>query len=183
MFVGSHPIAGSDKQGWEHAQADLFVDRLCLLTPTAGTDASRMQQVARFWRAVGMRTRTCDPDEHDERLATTSHLPHAIAAALVATLTDAQAPLIGKGFLDTTRIAGGDATIWTPIFIENSAALLEAIDSFRLHLEDLREAIDDRDAKFLTELLTDAAERRRAIGQRDVAESAERSSDEAGGSR
>jgi prephenate dehydrogenase len=159
-FIGSHPLAGSDLQGWEHSSPDLFVDRLCVLTPTAATDPARLAKLAQFWTAVGMRTLELSPADHDRHLARTSHLPHAVAAALALALRAGDEPFVASGFRDTTRIAGGDAGLWTPIFLQNAAAVLEAIDEFRQQLDDLQEAIEDGDTEFLNQLLEQARSRR-----------------------
>src|SRR5205823_9294318 len=71
FFVGSHPLAGSEKHGVEHADADLFEGKLTILTRTAHTDAAALDAVAKFWEALGSRTRVMDPEEHDRALALT----------------------------------------------------------------------------------------------------------------
>jgi prephenate dehydrogenase len=83
-FVGSHPIAGSEKRGVEFARADLFKSALCITTPTPQTDPTCLEAVESFWRLLGMRLSRLTPQEHDRLLAEVSHLPHALAAALVA---------------------------------------------------------------------------------------------------
>ncbi len=80
-FVGSHPLAGSEKRGAEHADADLFQDRLTIVTRTPTTDPSALERTSAFWRALGSRVRVMDPEEHDQALAVTSHLPHLLAQA------------------------------------------------------------------------------------------------------
>src|SRR5580765_6089087 len=87
-FVGSHPMAGSEKRGVQHASPDLFRDALCLTTPTEQTDPGALAKVEAFWRLLGMRTRRLSPDDHDRLIADISHLPHAVAAALVNLQTD-----------------------------------------------------------------------------------------------
>src|ERR1700722_16114021 len=83
-FVGSHPIAGSDKRGVEFARADLFQKAQCIVTPIASSDPAALAEVEAFWLLLGMRISRLAPDEHDRLLAEVSHLPHAVAAALVA---------------------------------------------------------------------------------------------------
>src|SRR5580765_4758015 len=80
-FVGSHPMAGSEKRGVEFARADLFQNALCILTPTGKTEKEALGAVEGFWKALGMRTTRLSPVEHDRLLADVSHLPHALAAA------------------------------------------------------------------------------------------------------
>ncbi|MFO0919049.1 MAG: prephenate dehydrogenase/arogenate dehydrogenase family protein [Planctomycetaceae bacterium] len=79
-FIGSHPLAGSEKQGFEHASAELFAGRLCVITPTSGSPANQVERLHQFWQSLGMRTVESSPEQHDLALASTSHVPHAIAA-------------------------------------------------------------------------------------------------------
>jgi prephenate dehydrogenase len=159
-FVGSHPMAGSEKRGVEYARADLFQGARCILTPTDKTDAVALETVDQFWRTLGMQTERMSPQEHDRRICDVSHLPHAIAAALVAMQTDGALPLAGKGFLDTTRIAGGDGALWRDILQDNRDNLIDVLTRFRGTLDELVRLLepDQRDA--LAKWLDQAAERR-----------------------
>ena len=81
-FVGAHPLAGSEKKGPDFADADLFVDRWTILTPTEKTPVAAVEDARSFWHALGSRVRLMSPEDHDRALALTSHLPHLLAAAL-----------------------------------------------------------------------------------------------------
>jgi len=143
-FVGSHPMAGSEKTGWEHAQPDLFEGRTCFVTPLAETVPAASETVARFWAALGSRVVRAAPAEHDEIVAHISHLPHALAATLCAALGRKDAPwpaYAGGGLRDTTRIAGSDPQLWRTIFEQNRAAVLRALDAFEAELRDFRDAL------------------------------------------
>src|SRR5262249_31406835 len=115
QFVGSHPLAGSEKRGTQHARADLFQDRVTVVTKTPRTDLRALERTSNFWRALGARVTLMDPVDHDKAVALTSHLPHLLAAALCQTLRFPE--LAATGFRDTTRIASGDPEIWTGIFM------------------------------------------------------------------
>jgi prephenate dehydrogenase len=160
-FVGSHPMAGSEQRGLAHARADLFAGALCILTPTSTTDQAALTAMEQFWQTLGMRTTRLSPSDHDRMLAEVSHLPHALAAALVAMQSDGALPLAGKGFLDTTRIAAGDADVWRDILLENADNVQGAIDALRLQLDGLSAALKARDADRLKTWLAAAAARRR----------------------
>lgn len=162
-FVGAHPLAGSEKQGFEHAEAGLFVDALCAIVaddddpvghrragepramrvvdPDGGDPRQALARVERFWQSLGARTLRMSADEHDRSLARTSHLPHAVAAALVASLGQRDFPFAATGFRDTTRVASGDPELWTAILLANAPAALDAIDTFRDRLDELRTSI------------------------------------------
>jgi len=88
VFVGSHPMAGSEKSGMQHARADLFRGRACLVTPLEETPAGAVEQVAGFWRALGMEVTSMSPEKHDEIVAHISHLPHKLVEAFRATLEE-----------------------------------------------------------------------------------------------
>src|SRR5262249_53718905 len=85
-FVGSHPLAGSEKRGPEHADAELFQGRLTIVKRSPQTDAPALEKIASFWQALGCRIRVMEPGEHDRALALTSHLPHLVASALAGLL-------------------------------------------------------------------------------------------------
>ncbi len=162
-FVGSHPLAGSEKQGFEHASPTLFDRKLCVLTPTAKTPAGSLQRLHRFWRAVGMETCELSPADHDAALAMTSHLPHAVAAALALTLDPEHHRLAASGFRDTTRIAAGDPALWTAIFQQNRPALIQALTRMEEEIASLKSLIVSGDAASLQKRLQQAKTGRDAL--------------------
>jgi prephenate dehydrogenase len=164
LFVGSHPMAGSEKRGVAFARADLCRGALCIVTPTDRTPPQATDAVESFWRLIGMRTTRMSPDEHDRRLADISHLPHALAAALVAMQDDASLPLAGGGFRDITRIAAGDAGLWRDIFLDNRDNLRNSALRLREQLDAFLERLDPERSDELRDWLDRAGLRRRSIG-------------------
>ncbi len=150
-FIGSHPMAGSQKTGWENGSADLFDKHVCFVTPlaaTATTHAKATDTVARFWRDLGSEVSTVTPDEHDEIVAHISHLPQAIATSLCSFLAQknpAWRNFSGNGLRDTTRIAASDATMWIEIFQQNRDEVLRALGKFQDELQGLHAALANRD--------------------------------------
>ncbi len=108
VYVGAHPIAGSERRGVSHARADLFDGRPCVLTPTSRTPPDRLRRAAAFWSSIGCRVLEMGPAEHDEVLAYTSHLPHALAGALASAVPAQWLPLSAGAFRDGTRVAAAD---------------------------------------------------------------------------
>jgi len=159
-FVGSHPMAGSEKRGVEFATADLFDNALCLLTPTSQSDEGAVESVRRFWRTLGMRLMDLSPEDHDRAVAQVSHLPHAVAAALVTLQQDLSLDLAGKGFADSTRIAAGDGALWRDIFVDNRDNMVAAIDSLVAQLHNLSSTLKAGDGEAIKCWLDAAAERR-----------------------
>lgn len=147
-FVGSHPMAGSEKTGWEHSTAELFERRTCFVTPLARTDPGALRTVVSFWREVGAEVVTVGPDEHDEIVAHISHLPQVVATTLCSFLAQkdpAWRNYAGGGLRDTTRIAGSDAGIWRSILEQNRDEVLRALQHFEDELHGFRSALANRD--------------------------------------
>jgi len=164
QFVGGHPLAGSEKKGVEHAQADLFVNRWTVLTPTRDTPDETVHRVASFWKALGASTAVMSAEHHDQALALTSHLPHLIASALAGLLPADWRDLTATGFRDTTRIASGDPDVWSPIFQQNRAAVLAALDQLEARLRLFRAALQKNDVAQIDSLLTQGKKVRDALG-------------------
>jgi prephenate dehydrogenase len=155
-FVGSHPLAGSEKSGYHVARADLFRGAMVVVTPTEATELAALKRTTEFWEALGARVSSLDPETHDRTVAAISHLPHLVACALVDGAVRAEASaleLAARGFRDTTRIAAGDPDMWTEIFLANRDALSETVESFREALDDLQRVIDAGQADALREVL------------------------------
>ncbi len=169
-FVGSHPMAGSEKRGVEFARADLFANATCLTTPTPQTDAAALEKVEGFWKELGLWVVRLKPEEHDRLLAEMSHLPHALAAALVMMQKEQGLALSGKGFLDQTRIAAGDGGIWRDIFLDNRDNLRRAIGRLRQELSKMDKLLEPQKAEALAQWLDAAAQRRRELLQRKLRE-------------
>ncbi len=144
-FVGGHPIAGSERKGVEHANPDLFEGRTCVLTPTARTPADRLRRARGFWGGLGSRLIETSPAAHDEALALTSHLPHAVASALAGTVPVHTLAMAAGAYRDGTRVAMSDADLWSGIFRANKLPVLEAIRVFRSHLLALESALGNDD--------------------------------------
>jgi prephenate dehydrogenase len=163
-FVGSHPLAGSEKSGPGLASATLFEGRTVVITPSPNSQRRDVQATARLWKSLGAKTVECTPEEHDAALAAASHLPHLVASALAAATPQKCLPLTATGWADTTRIAAGDPELWTQIFFDNQRHLLGALDAFEQVLKTLRTAIERKDRRTLTKLLQEAKHKRDAVG-------------------
>jgi prephenate dehydrogenase len=159
-FIGSHPMAGSEKRGVEFARSDLTDDALCIVTPDESSDQAALENVESFWRLIGMRTARLSPAEHDRRLADVSHLPHAVAAALVSMQDPSSFDFAGKGFTDATRIAAGDGGLWRDILIDNRENVLTSLDRLRGQLDALATRLRDNDPEGLKSWLDAAATKR-----------------------
>jgi prephenate dehydrogenase len=163
-FVGSHPLAGSEKSGPEAASADLFEGRVAIVTPTAASDPRATDTWTDFWQSLGARVIRMRPEDHDAALARTSHLPHLLASVLAAATPEELLPLTATGWQDTTRIAAGDVALWRQIFLANRGPTLKALADFETVLLRFRAALEAADGGLLAELLAEGKRRRDAVG-------------------
>lgn len=148
IFVGSHPMAGSEKAGWENARADLFVRRPVFVTPREETPGAATERVAAFWAALDAEVATVAPDSHDEIVAHISHLPQVLASTLCAALDRRGASwrnFVGGGLRDTTRIAASDPRLWRTILEQNRDEVLRALRTYQEELHGLERALANRE--------------------------------------
>lgn len=163
-FLGSHPMAGSERKGPLAATGDLFLNRVTILTPTDRTQPAVRQVVEQFWTQLGCRTAELSPIEHDRTVAAISHVPHILAAALAGATDPALLPFAAGGFRDTTRVAGAGPGIWVPIFRDNRAAVLAALARTTDSLARFRALLEADDGPGLAAWLADAQRVRHALG-------------------
>lgn len=159
-FVGAHPLAGSERRGAGNASAELFQGRVCMLTPTHRTAPEQLRRARAFWSALGCRLVEMSPAEHDEILAHTSHLPHAVAAALAASVPAEWQALAAGAFRDGTRVAGADTALWTAIFRDNRGPLLKALGHLQENLDAFKYALMTDDEEAIRRWWDDARRRR-----------------------
>ncbi len=172
-FVGGHPMAGTEGEGIDSARADLFEGALWILAPTKATDPDAYREVNSLVGRLGANVLALDPIEHDRLVALVSHLPYAIATALMVVAAgedDARLFRAAAGsFRDVTRSAGSNPRIWRDIFATNRDAVVRELDQFVNALSTLRSAVkdgrwDDFDALVAT--ARDARRRLPAKGER-----------------
>jgi cyclohexadieny/prephenate dehydrogenase len=132
-LVAAHPLAGSDQSGPNAGMADLFMERLCIITPSCSTSPAAINKITRLWHSAGAQVEIMSAERHDTIMAFLSHLPHLIAFAMCRTVGDVCDGDVAEflkyaasGFRDFTRIARSDATMWRDIFLNNREAVLNA---------------------------------------------------------
>jgi prephenate dehydrogenase len=164
-LVGSHPMAGAEKIGVSAARADLFVNTVCVMTPTKKTNKAALKKVEQFWRAIGSRVLRLTPEIHDLLVSRSSHLPHIIAATLASHVLNPahpqpQAALCANGFRDTTRIASGSPEMWRDIALANRKNLAKSLDAFIADLQKFQRLVKKGEAKAITKFFETAKKRR-----------------------
>lgn len=154
-YVGGHPIAGREFSGVGAAEAGLFKDAVCILTPTASTAPRAIRIVERFWKGLGSRTVQMTPAAHDWILGLTSHLPHVVAYALISTVLEMQSLKNGLpgysagGLRDFTRVAASSPEMWRDICLFNRDGLLAGLEAFETVLARIRLHLKSGDAEAL----------------------------------
>ena len=167
-FIGAHPIAGTEKEGVENAVIGLFKNKKLILTiDEEDEDTKRLEEL---WSDLGAKVEVMNPDLHDFVFASVSHLPHAVAFALVDSLITLSKETgidlflyPGAGFKDFTRIAASSPVIWKDIFLQNKKDVLHTIDEFINSMRKLREYIEKEDEEKLLKLLEESREKRLSL--------------------
>ena len=171
-FVGSHPLAGSEKSGVIYADKDLFKGACCILTKSTRTNPQTLNKMKRFWNRLGMKVEIMTPRTHDRVVSRLSHLPHAAAIGLCNVCGKIDSPrtkmgrslhLAAGGFKDTTRIAAGNPELWKDIFITNRKNIVRDIRVFKKELSRIENALRKGDSSELLRLFKKAKKIRDSI--------------------
>jgi len=162
-FIGSHPMAGSEKAGMEFASADILNQKNCIVTPSKNIDEEQLDKINALWNRLGMLVSSMGMEEHDEVMSWISHLPHLVASSLINTIMSRNPKMIrycGNGLRDTTRIAAGNPQMWMEILLGNKENLQQGIDDLLKSLEEFREALSNGDRVDLLKMLQSAKDSR-----------------------
>ncbi len=161
-YIGGHPMAGSEQEGVDGADPEMFVNATWVLTPTAATNGDALARVRSVVASLGAEIITLPPDRHDSLVAIVSHVPHLTAAALMgiasarSTEHAAVLRLAAGGFRDMTRVAAGHPGIWPDICSENATAIDEVLSDLIAGLEAVRNEVVDGDRPGLLQRLETA---------------------------
>ncbi len=164
-FVGSHPMAGAEKTGVVASRADLFSNAVCVVTPTRKSNKQAVRKVEQLWKSLGARLLMLSPEEHDELVSRSSHLPHVVAAGLANLVLNPkhqpeQALLCANGFRDTTRVASGSPEMWRDIALANRENLSVALGRLMSDLEKFQRVLRKADGKAIARFFEEAKTRR-----------------------
>lgn len=145
LFVGSHPLAGSEKKGSAYATADLFEGAMCIMTPVEHTNRLAKEKVKHFWMNIGCTVKMLPPEEHDKIVAYISHLPHLVAYGLMGAVPPEYLEYAAQGFKDTTRVASSSPQMWNDICMVNKKNIVKSLDELVKNLAAYRKAIIAKD--------------------------------------
>lgn len=165
FYIGGHPMAGTERSGFDYATPDLFCGASMILTPPENITAEILKQAEKIFLAVGFGSiKYATPEEHDRIIAYTSQLAHVLSSAYVKS----PAALLHRGFSagsfrDMTRVARLNETMWTELFLENHEYLAEEVEGLAHRLEEYAAAIREKDAGTLFSLLKEGRERKMIV--------------------
>ena len=163
LFVGSHPLAGSEKRGSNYANPDLFQGATCIMTPTEQTNRLAKEKVKHFWTNIGCQVKMLKPEEHDKVVSYISHLPHLAAFAMMGVTPSEFLEYSAQGLKDTTRIASSSAQMWNDICMVNNRNIIKALDEFVKNLSIFRKAIISKDEHGLVDYFEKAKAKRDSL--------------------
>tara|TARA_S200000501_G_scaffold196795_1_gene185213 strand:- start:288 stop:1184 length:897 start_codon:yes stop_codon:yes gene_type:complete len=169
-WIASHPIAGTEYSGPESGFASLFKNRWCILSADKKVDENKIRSLENFWSKLGSKTKFMTFEDHDYVLSLTSHLPHAAAYSIVKTainnedkFKDDVIQYSAGGLRDFTRIAASDPIMWKDIFIDNSDNILKVLDNYSKNLNEIKDAIKNKDSKKLLDIFSSTKKVRKEI--------------------
>lgn len=171
-FVGGHPMAGSEQEGLDGADPDMFQGATWVLTPTQVTDPAAFVRTSEVAASLGAEVVALEPEHHDALVAVVSHVPHLVAATMMSEASEASEQhaallrLAAGGFRDMTRVAAGHPGIWPDICAQNRSAIVSSLDSLVAALLRVRHVVDSGRTDQLEQMLSRArAARRNLPGQ------------------
>lgn len=162
LFIGGHPMAGSEKTGYEYSDAALCYGAIYPVTPTSESLEADIENYIKIIKAMGFKPVIMTPETHDKTAAAISHLPHLISAELTLLVRDNETNekymqlLASTGFRDTTRIAASSPDVWSQICMTNASNISDLLNQYIMRLTNLKEAIDKRDKIAIENLFTES---------------------------
>ena len=163
-FIGGHPMAGSEKSGYEYSSADLLKGHVYILTPSENVAKEKVEALSDLIKSFSCKLYITDPTSHDYAVAGISHLPHLIAASLANTVkwSDKKDHLMesfaSTGFLDTTRLAASSPEVWSQICSANGDAIADMLSIYIKNLEGILNSIKNHKEDDITRLFEESGE-------------------------
>lgn len=173
-FIGGHPMVGSEKSGYHVSKDNLIENAYYFLTPSPMISEEQFQRFSSFIESLGALPIRFTPEYHDRVTSTISHLPHVVAASLVnlARQEDTSDGLLKRlaagGFKDITRIASSSPAVWESILLSNSSNIVEQITQFQQYLEEMKQAILEKNSTLIYDFFEHAKEYRNSLSDSGV---------------
>lgn len=169
QFIAAHPIAGTEYSGPHAAFSDLYENKVMIVCDHEKSDAQIVDRFRKQCKMIGMSTSYLSSDEHDVHLAYVSHLSHVISFGLSRTVLEKEESersildLAGSGFASTVRLAKSSPEMWTPIFLKNKKAMLEALDQYISQMQQFKSLLETSDEKGLDKYLAEGRSIRKIL--------------------
>ena len=166
LFIGSHPMAGTEKKGVNSGFKGLFNNAMWVITPTKNSDLNAIKTISELIKSMNCSICQTSPKEHDKAVSLISHLPIFLASALIETahtknnqsLLDLTQKLAATGFADTSRVGGGNEQLGLDLAINNQINILNSINNFKIKLNILESLIKEKNWELLSNKLAEAKE-------------------------
>ena len=171
-FIGGHPMAGSEKTGYENSGSSIIKDARYIITPTKETKPEKIEFMKQFASDVGMRPIVMDYHVHDKSVAAISHVPHLLSTALVHVVSDnddeeKHMQLLAAGcFRDMSRVAASSPEMWEQICLTNSSAISNILEQYIEMLETIKDNIDKKTPGYVASLFEMSREYRNSLESR-----------------
>ena len=172
-FIGGHPMAGSEQTGVEYSRADLFDGATWALMEDAVNSTEKFEQVQKIISSLGAKPLITNPEKHDAAVSLISHFPQLLSSVLATTLKEGDNELArnlaATGWRDMTRLAGSSWSVWRDIVMTNDVNISEAVDGMISHLQQIKEALEQRDfnqVRALFEAANASVEKQRKVRYR-----------------
>ena len=166
LFIGSHPMAGTEKKGVDSGFEGLFKNAKWIITPTQNSDSNAVRTISKLIKSMDCEICKASPKEHDEAVSLISHLPIFLASTLIETaytknnpaLLDLTQKLATTGFADTSRVGGGNEKLGLDLAMNNQINVLNAINNFKKRLNTMESLIKEKNWELLSKKLSEAKE-------------------------
>ncbi len=166
LFIGSHPMAGTEKKGVDSGFEGLFKNAKWIITPTQNSDSNAVRTISKLIKSMDCEICKASPKEHDEAVSLISHLPIFLASTLIETaytknnpaLLDLTQKLAATGFADTSRVGGGNEKLGLDLAMNNQINVLHAINNFKKRLNTMESLIKEKNWELLSKKLSEAKE-------------------------
>ncbi len=169
LFIGSHPMAGTEKKGVNAGKIELFDNSKWVITPTNQTDQNSLQTLSKLFKDMGCDIYLENPDIHDQAVANISHLPIYLASCLIETaycqnnqdLLNLSRKLAATGFADTTRVGAGNPSLGVDLAENNTINILNSIKNFKKNISEIEQIVEEKNWDVLEAKLKKAQEWRK----------------------
>ena len=166
LFIGSHPMAGTEKKGVDSGFEGLFKNAKWIITPTQNSDSNAVRTISKLIKSMDCEICKASPKEHDEAVSLISHLPIFLASTLIETaytknnpaLLDLTQKLAATGFADTSRVGCGNEKLGLDLAMNNQINVLNAINNFKKRLNTMESLIKEKNWELLSKKLSEAKE-------------------------